>query len=89
MSTPLVQGASSAMAEHLREIGLPLGARLKLLRAVAIWTGALMRAPAALGAGEQTPASPKITPLPARTDAGPRYVKIILAPRVEHALPPL
>jgi hypothetical protein len=37
--------------EHLRELGLPLGARLKLLRAVA-----------ALGTSEQTPASPEITP---------------------------
>ena len=35
--------------EHLRELGLPLGARLKLLRAVA-----------ALGTG-QTPVSPEIT----------------------------
>ena len=44
--------------EHLRELGLPLGARLKLLRAVA-----------ALGTSEQTLASPEITPPAPRTDA--------------------
>ena len=41
--------------EHLRELGLPLGARLKLLRAVA-----------ALSTG-QTPGSPEITPPAPRT----------------------
>ncbi len=44
--------------EHLRELGLPLGARLELLRAVA-----------ALGTSEQTPASPEITPPAPRSDA--------------------
>jgi len=44
--------------DHLRELGLPLGARLKLLRAVAT-----------LGASEQPPASPEITPTAPRTDA--------------------
>jgi hypothetical protein len=37
--------------DHLRELGLPLGARLRLLRAVA-----------ALGTTEQPSASPEITP---------------------------
>jgi class 3 adenylate cyclase/predicted ATPase len=46
---------------HLRELGLPLGARLKLLRAVA-----------ALGPGGQTPAAPEITPPAPRTDAAER-----------------
>jgi class 3 adenylate cyclase len=54
--------------EHLRELGLPLGARLKLLRAVA-----------ALGAGEQTPASPEITPPAARTDAERRQVTVMFS----------
>jgi hypothetical protein len=49
--------------EHLREVGLPLGARLKLLRAVV-----------ALGTSEQTPASPEITPPDRRTDAERRQV---------------
>jgi hypothetical protein len=43
--------------EHLRELGLPLGARLKLSRAVA-----------ALSTG-QTPVSPEITTPAPRTDA--------------------
>ena len=53
--------------EHLRELGLPLGARLKLLRAVA-----------ALGTSEQTPASLEIT-LPARTDAERRQVTVMFS----------
>src|SRR6201986_4560514 len=43
---------------HLRELGLPLGARLKLLRAVAT-----------LGTSERPSASPDITPTAPRTDA--------------------
>ena len=54
--------------EHLRELGLPLGARLKLLRAVA-----------ALGTSEQTPASPEITPPAPRTDAERRQVTVIFS----------
>jgi class 3 adenylate cyclase/tetratricopeptide (TPR) repeat protein len=54
--------------EHLRELGLPLGARLKLLRAVA-----------AIGTGEQTPASPEITPPAARTDAERRQVTVMFS----------
>ena len=47
--------------EHLRELGLPLGARLKLLRAVA-----------ALSTG-QTPVSPEITtPAPRTTPSAAR-----------------
>ena len=42
--------------DHLRELGLPLGARLKLLRAIAT-----------LGTSEQPPASPEITPTVPRT----------------------
>jgi class 3 adenylate cyclase/predicted ATPase len=54
--------------EHLRELGLPLGARLKLLRAAA-----------ALGTSEQTPASPGIT-LPAQhTDAERRQVTVMFS----------
>ena len=52
--------------EHLRELGLPLGARLKLLRAVAT-----------LGISEQTPASPEITPPAPRTDAERRYLTVM------------
>ena len=53
--------------EHLRELGLPLGARLKLLRAVA-----------ALSTG-QTPISPEIaTPAP-RTDAERRQVTVMFS----------
>ena len=48
--------------EHLRELGLPLGARLKLLRAVA-----------ALSIG-QTPVSREITTPAPRTDAERRQV---------------
>jgi class 3 adenylate cyclase len=51
--------------DHLREIGLPLGARLKLLRALA-----------ALGTSEQPPASPEITPA-ARTDAERRQLTVM------------
>ena len=54
--------------EHLRELGLPLGARLKLLRAVA-----------ALGTSEQTPASPEITPPAPRTDAERRQVTVMFS----------
>ncbi len=54
--------------EHLRELGLPLGARLKLLRAVA-----------ALGTSGQTPAFPEIT-LPApRSDAERRHVTVMFS----------
>ncbi len=52
--------------EHLRELGLPLGARLKLLRAIA-----------ALATSEQTPASPEITPPAPRTDAERRQVTVM------------
>ncbi|MGA2458340.1 MAG: adenylate/guanylate cyclase domain-containing protein [Terriglobales bacterium] len=54
--------------EHLRELGVPLGARLKLLRAIA-----------ALSAGEQTPASPEVTPPAARTDAERRQVTVMFS----------
>ena len=54
--------------EHLRELGLPLGARLKLLRAVA-----------ALGTSEQTPTSPEITPPAPRTDAERRQVTVMFS----------
>jgi class 3 adenylate cyclase len=54
--------------QHLRELGLPLGARLKLLRAVA-----------ALGTREQTPASPEITPPAPRTDAERRQVTVMFS----------
>ncbi len=54
--------------EHLRELGLPLGARLKLLRAIA-----------ALSAGGQTPASPEVTPPVARTDAERRQVTVMFS----------
>jgi class 3 adenylate cyclase/predicted ATPase len=52
--------------EHLRELGLPLGARLKILRAVAT-----------LGTSEQPPASPEITPTAPRTDAERRQLTIM------------
>ena len=52
--------------DHLRELGLPLGARLKLLRAVAT-----------LGTSEQPPASPEITPTAPRTDAERRQLTIM------------
>ncbi|SDR63926.1 SAM domain (Sterile alpha motif) [Rhizobiales bacterium GAS113] len=52
--------------DHLREIGLPLGARLKLLRAVA-----------ALGTSEQPPASPEITPSAPRIDAERRQLTVM------------
>ncbi len=54
--------------EHLRELGLPLGARLKLLRAVA-----------ALGTSEQTLASPEITPPASRSDAERRQVTVMFS----------
>ena len=54
--------------EHLRELGLPLGARLKLLKAVA-----------ALGAGEQTPVSSEITPPAVRADAERRHVTVMFS----------
>jgi class 3 adenylate cyclase len=54
--------------QHLRELGLPLGARLKLLRAVA-----------ALGTRKQTPASPEITPPAPRTDAERRQVTVMFS----------
>ena len=53
--------------EHLRELGLPLGARLKLLRAVA-----------ALSIGP-TPISPEITTPAPRTDAERRQVTVMFA----------
>jgi predicted ATPase/class 3 adenylate cyclase len=54
--------------QHLRELGLPLGARLKLLRAVA-----------ALGTREQTPASPEIMPPAPCTDAERRQVTVMFS----------
>ena len=54
--------------EHLRELGLPLGARLKLLRAVA-----------GLGTSEQPPASPEVTPPAPRTDAERRQVTVMFS----------
>jgi class 3 adenylate cyclase len=62
--------------EHLRELGLPLGARLKLLRAVA-----------ALGTSEQTPASPEITPPAPRTDAERRHVTVMFSDLVGSTAP--
>ena len=53
--------------EHLRELGLPLGARLKLLRAVA-----------ALSTG-QMPISPEITTPAPRTDAERRQVTVMFS----------
>ena len=53
--------------EHLRELGLPLGALLKLLRAVA-----------ALSTG-QTPISPEITTPAPRTDAERRQVTVMFS----------
>jgi class 3 adenylate cyclase len=52
--------------DHLRELGLPLGARLKLLRALA-----------RLGTSEQPPASPEVTPTAPRTDAERRQLTIM------------
>ena len=54
--------------QHLRELGLPLGARLKLLRAVA-----------ALGTREQTPFSPEITLPNPRPDAERRQVTVMFS----------
>ena len=53
--------------EHLRELGLPLGARLKVLRAVA-----------ALSIG-QTPVSAEITTPAPRTDAERRQVTVMFS----------
>src|ERR1700730_778543 len=53
--------------EHLRELGLPLGARLKLLRAVA-----------ALSTGQAT-VSPEITTPAPRTDAERRQVTVMFS----------
>jgi len=53
--------------EHLRELGLPLGARLKLLRAVAAFSTG------------QTPISPEITTPAPRTDAERRQVTVMFA----------
>jgi predicted ATPase/class 3 adenylate cyclase len=52
--------------DHLRELGLPLGARLKLLRAVA-----------ALATGEPAPASPGIIPTAPPTDAERRQLTVM------------
>ena len=52
--------------DHLRELGLPLGARLKLLRAVA-----------ALGTSEQPSVSPEIKPTAPRTDAERRQLTVM------------
>ena len=54
--------------EHLRELGLPLGVRLKLLRAVA-----------ALGTSKQTLASPEITPPASRGEAERRQVTVMFS----------
>ena len=54
--------------EHLRELGLPLGARLRLLRAVA-----------ALRRSEQKLASPEITPPAQRADAERRQVTVMFS----------
>ena len=54
--------------EHLRELGLPLGARLKVLRAVA-----------ALGTNEQAPLSLETTPAAPRTDAERRQVTVMFS----------
>ena len=60
---------------HLRELGLPLGARLKLLRAVAT-----------LGTSEQPPASPEITPPAPRTDAERRQLTVMFVDLVGSTL---
>ena len=52
--------------QHLRELGLPLGARLKILRAVA-----------ALSTNEQPTASPEVTAAAPRTDAERRQLTIM------------
>ena len=52
--------------DHLRELGLPLGARLKLLKAVA-----------ALGTIEQPKVSPEIKPTTPRTDAERRQLTVM------------
>jgi class 3 adenylate cyclase/predicted ATPase len=52
--------------DHLRELGLPLGVRLRLLRAIA-----------ALVTSEQPPRSPEIAAAAARTDAERRQVTVM------------
>jgi hypothetical protein len=52
--------------DHLRELGLPLGARLRLLKAVA-----------ALGTIEQWKVSPEIKPTVPRTDAERRQLTVM------------
>ena len=52
--------------EHLRELGLPLGARLKVLRAIK-----------ALGTNEEPPVSPEIAPATPRTDAERRQLTVM------------
>jgi class 3 adenylate cyclase/predicted ATPase len=52
--------------DHLRELGLPLGARLKLTRALAT-----------LGTSDHPPASPEITPAAQRTDAERRQLTVM------------
>ena len=52
--------------DHMRELGLPLGARLRLLRAIA-----------ALGTSEQPPAPPEVTPTAPRTDAERRQLTVM------------
>jgi class 3 adenylate cyclase/predicted ATPase len=54
--------------EHLRELGLPLGARLKLMRAIA-----------ALGTVEQKPAAPAIAPRAPHPDAERRQVTVMFS----------
>ena len=61
--------------DHLRELGLPLGARLKLLRAVAM-----------LGTSERPPASPEITPTAPRTDAERRQLTVMFVDLVGSTL---
>ncbi len=52
--------------DHLRELHLPLGARLRILRAIA-----------ALVTNEQPPASPQIAPAAPRTDAERRQLTVM------------
>ena len=61
--------------DHLRELGLPLGVRLKLLRAVA-------------GTSEQPPASPEITPNAPRTDAERRQLTVMFCDLMASASAP-
>jgi len=53
---------------HLRELGLPLGARLKLLKAVA-----------ALKTAEAKPAAAEVAPAAARTDAERRQITVMFS----------